>query len=147
LKEKYFPQESFYGIFYAIFEKITIMKKLLSYLFLILILTSCYPEIELKNFDSKSWKNDITPCRLLRNEMLDNLLAQKSTLIGKQETLVRQTLGMPEMYELDQKMQKILYYDLGKDTVCHSKFPSLRLEFTGLGQLKFIELSSIKTIK
>lgn len=123
------------------------MKSQLSFLFLLLILTSCYPEIELQNFDTKAWKKDTSHCRIVRNEMLPKLLEQKSTLMGKQETLVRQTLGMPEMYELDQKMQKILYYDLGKDSSCHEEFPSLRLEFTGLGQLKFMELSSIKTIK
>ena len=123
------------------------MKNSLSFLFLTLLLTSCYPEIELKNFNTSTWKKDTTHCKVVRNKMLPILLEQKSTLIGQQETFIRQTLGMPEMYELDQKMQKILYYDLGKDSSCHEEFPSLRLEFTGLGQLKFMELSSIKTIK
>ena len=110
-----------------------------SFLLLTLLLTSCYRTIEIDNFDAARWKKDTSECTTYRPEAAKILFEQRDKLIGENESIVLQTLGKPEVYELDKRMHKNHRFNIGGCS-SDSSAEKLVLEFNSLGQLRFVEM-------
>lgn len=110
-----------------------------SVLFLSVLLTSCYRSIEIDNFDAERWKKDTAECKTYRPEAAKILFEQRDKLIGENESIVLQTLGRPEIYELDKRMHKNHRFSIS-DCNSDSSAQKLVLEFNSLGQLRFVEM-------
>ncbi len=110
-----------------------------SILFLSLVFTSCYRSIEIEGFDSERWKKDTAKCQTYRPEAAKILFEQRDKLIGENESIVLQTLGRPEVYELDKRMHKNHRFDIN-DCASDSASKKLTLEFNSIGQLRFVEM-------
>ena len=95
--------------------------------------------VEISGFDAQRWKNDTTDCKTYRPEVANTVFEQRDKLIGENENVVLQTLGKPEVYELDKRMHKNLRYSI-KNCASDTAKQKMVLEFNSLGQLRFVEL-------
>lgn len=115
------------------------MKKILLYIIISITFGACgSSSIEIKGFDSTTWKNDKNGCLNKRKQFLSQIVAQKSELIGLYETDVVKLFGSPDMHELDKKGKKSYYYYLEPSKKCGSnseRTQMLALDFNSLNTL------------
>ncbi len=108
------------------------MKKI-TYLFLIILFSSCSRGIEFskEEFDTERWKNDKNGCNNERLSEYSNFQKIKDQLEGLSEVEIRQTLGNPDAVDLYKRKQKFYIYFIEKGPQC---------EKNGVGKAQRIEI-------
>lgn len=125
------------------------MKKLLLYLFP-LLLTACQSEpVQIPGFEAYVWKRDQWGCGGERKIMADTLLAQRDLLMQLTEQEVTRLLGQPDARDLFIRNQKFLIYfiepaarcNAPEDTPVKGKTEALHIRLNALGKANEIYIS------
>lgn len=112
------------------------MKKLFG---LAILLTACYSQPVIENFDKSKWVQSIENCDGYRDQAVDELLKQQDKLLGKNQNEMINLLGKPLKNELYNRNQKFLYYRLD----CKDE-KQLMIVFDALGRTNELRVISIK---
>ena len=107
---------------------------------LAVILTACgRDEIVLNNFDAQRWRKDGNACMKDRAALFENLLNQKSALLGHDEIDIVEVLGKPDENELYKRNQKFYYYYIDPARGCPGAVETPRrlvIRFNAMGLAK-----------
>ncbi|BDD04252.1 hypothetical protein [Aureibacter tunicatorum] len=109
------------------------------------MLFSCQGGIDLKGFDSASWKGDRHGCEAYRSSIYKDIVEQREQVLGKTIREVNGYFGNPNITELARKDQKYYLYQVTKDSTCQgfdsdTKQIYLRLRFSAVGIVNEVTL-------
>ena len=112
------------------------MKRYLTTLIYIVLITSCTPKAELDGFDTARWKADIKGCNGDRAELFDDLQEIRRNLLGLYQKTVIKHLGPPEEQELYKRSMNYYVYYIDPSNKCEKGLNEpryLEIRFTSLG--------------
>lgn len=116
------------------------MNKYYSYILLIVISASCTPSLTIDGFDKSTWISDKDGCNGDRKELVDVLIKNKSTLLGKDQDQIKSLLGRPDMHEIYRRSQRFYIYSIDPGTSCPNYIAdktaaNLTLRYNALGRV------------
>jgi hypothetical protein len=107
-----------------------------------LVLTNCNKKLDLKGFDSVSWKADKNGCNGLRNKQSTVLNKISSSMIGISESQLLDILGKPNRYELGERGTRNYEYYLKGDKSClqvnEKLIPRLIVYMDAIGKVSLV---------
>ena len=119
------------------------MNKFLTSLLFIVLLSFCTTSPELKGFDKQAWLEDTDGCNGDRESIIETIISQEKTLLGKDQDDIIELLGKPNMHELYRRSQTIFTYSINATNKCKQfisgqKQTYLTLRFNALGRVNEI---------
>jgi len=86
-----------------------------------IFLTACQNKIGIDGFNNQDWQKDEYGCQGIRIQLAEELLAEKTKLLGYNEKEVRDFLGKPDEISLYKRNQKFFkYYVNPSADICDS---------------------------
>ncbi len=127
------------------------MKKLISYLVIYFLLSSCEKiEIETQQFSSKQWKSDKSGCNGQRLKMRSALMDVQDLVKGKPESQVVEILGKPDGVDLFKRGQKFFIYQINNpackaDTALPAIYAEIRFNSIDIAsELSLVQSNNLK---
>ena len=116
------------------------MNKIFSFTLLLFLAASCTPSITIEGFDASVWVSDKDGCKGDRKELVDILIKNKSTLMGKDQTQIKSLLGKPDMHEIYRRSQRFYIYSIDAGPSCPNYIAdktaaNLTLRYNALGRV------------
>ncbi len=116
------------------------MNKYLLLFLVIITITSCSNPIEINDFDSKIWLNDIDGCKKERNALAEVLIKNKDKLLGKDQDQITNLLGKPDKHEIYRRSQRFYIYSVSPGSSCSNYVADntasiLSLRFNAMGRV------------
>lgn len=104
------------------------------------VAVSCTPSITIEGFDKQAWVNDKGGCLGNRKDLIDLLIENKSTLMGKDQDQIKTLLGKPDMHEIYRRSQRFYIYSIDPGSNCENnmadkKGSNLTLRYNALGKV------------
>ncbi len=96
----------------------------------------CGNRLDVGDFDTSRWKDDLNGCKGDRAEMTEALNELKPKLLGLYQKAILKVLGQPEEQELYKRSQNYYIYYIDKGPKCDSSTEGARrleVRFTALG--------------
>ncbi len=124
-----------------IYNRMTVFRSLPVFILVGTLFFSCTGKFKMQNFDSKKWSSDKNGCLGYRAELINEILTQRTNVLGQRETNIRSTFGPPSKQELYVRNQKFFYYTISSDS-CGAENKSLELRFNAIGLVKEMKLVS-----
>lgn len=113
------------------------------YLLLLFTLASCYPKIEIEDFDEKLWLTAFESCQSSKIEMGKLIVKNENKILGKGQAEVKALLGQPNEHELYRRNQKFFHYALTPSDSCQEirSQRNLSILFDALDRAKEVMIS------
>lgn len=116
--------------------------KIITYISILLSLSSCYKKLELDGFNREKW-DDRKSCSSYRVETSDLLIKNKELLLESTQNEVESLLGSADEHELYARNQKFFHYRLSAPDSCNtpsgsSKYLSIR--FNAIGRANDVQI-------
>ena len=107
---------------------------------LLFIVASCTPSITIEGFDKQTWINDKDGCLGNRKALVEVLIENKPTLLGKDQDQIKGLLGKPDMHEIYRRSQRFYIYSIDPAAGCENhiadkKGANLTLRYNALGKV------------
>jgi len=104
------------------------------------ILSSCTSPLTIKGFDKEQWVHDKDGCLGNRKDLVDLIIENKETLLGKDQDQIKNLLGKPDMHEIYRRAQRFYIYALDPGPSClgyiaDKQAANLTLRFNALGRV------------
>ncbi|WP_258104616.1 hypothetical protein [Marinoscillum sp. MHG1-6] len=103
------------------------MRKSFYFTAIVALLTSCYPKIELENFDDLAWRQPLKPCDSAKLVLAKAVVDQQDKILSKGQAEVKGLLGNPDEHELYTRNEKFFYYNLTMSDSCGKAQSAKRL--------------------
>ncbi len=109
-------------------------------IFLFVVLSSCTTSLTIEGFDKDAWINDKDGCLGKRKELINQVITNKETLLGKSQDQIKSLLGQPDMHEIYRRAQRFYIYSLDPGSSCEKYIAgktaaNLTLRFNALGRV------------
>ena len=117
--------------------------KLLSALFILVVLSCGKSLPEIEHLDLDAWKKDKNACGAYRSDNIEVIRSQKEKLLALKESQIIELLGRPDRNELYKRNQKFFQYYLEPASICeNAKVDALRLviRFNAMGLAKEVAI-------
>lgn len=112
-------------------------------LIILIMLLACTSTPILQDFDSEAWKKDVEGCNNLRINLVDELINNRSELVGLGQNDIIKVLGKPNRHELYSRHKKAFIYTVKGSVNCpkdSGKASRLVIRFDALERTKDVIL-------